>query len=96
MLNQLNNLMAQDGFFDLLRSRFYRNVPSGTYEDIYDGKLYKSYTKDTGPLSQLENISFTFNTDGASVFIISNVSIWLIYQVINKLPFKLRMKKGNT
>lgn len=95
VLNQIKNLIAQDGFFTSLQHRFTRNVPEGTYEDIYDGQLYKSYFKNNGVLSNSENISFTFNTDGAPVFKSSNVSIWPIYLVVNELPYKLRMKKEN-
>lgn len=72
-----------------------RNVASGTYEHIYDGKLYKSYVENDGPLNHPENISFTFNTDGASVFKSSNVSISLIYLIVSELPYRLRMKKEN-
>ena len=95
VINQLQNLFSQDGFFETLQERFGRNVPVDTYEDIYDGKLYRSYLENNGPLNYPENISFTFNTDGASVFKSSNFSIWPIYLVINELPYNLRMKKEN-
>lgn len=95
VITQLQNLFSQDGFYQSLQERFSRNVASGTYEDIYDGKLYKSYVENDGPLNHPENISFTFNTDGASVFKSSNVSIWPIYLIVNELPYRLRMKKEN-
>lgn len=95
VINQLSNLFSQEGFYESLQERFTRNVGDGVYEDIYDGKLYKSYLENDGPLNYSENISFTFNTDGASVFKSSNVSIWPIYLVINELPYTLRMMKEN-
>lgn len=95
VITQLQNLFSQDGFYRSLQERFSRNMASGTYEDIYDGKLYKSYVENNGPLNHPENISFTFNTDGASVFKSSNVSIWPIYLIVNELPYHLRMKKEN-
>lgn len=67
VITQLQNLFSQDGFYQSLQERFSRNVASGTYKDIYDGKLYKSYVENDGPLNHPVNISFTFNTDGASV-----------------------------
>lgn len=95
VVDQIKNLMAQEGFFNSLQHRFTRDVPDGIYKDIYDGQLYKSYSSNNGPLSYPENVSFTFNTDGAPVFKSSGVSIWPVYLVINELPYKLRMKKEN-
>ncbi|CAC5363251.1 unnamed protein product [Mytilus coruscus] len=74
---------------------FTRNTPDGTYEDIYDGKIYKSLNRENGLLSNPDNISFTFNTDGAAVFKSSKVLVWPIFLVINELPYKLRMKREN-
>lgn len=83
----MKNLIAQNGFYKFLQHRFERNVPQETYEDIYDSELYRSYVKNKGPLSNPQNISFTFNTDGAPVFKSSNDSIWPIYLVVNELPY---------
>lgn len=73
--SQLRNLYAQTGFYEKLQHRFQRQSKDGIYEDVYDGSLYKSYCENDGPLSKPENISFTFNTDGAPVFKSSKVSI---------------------
>ena len=91
--SQLKILYAQTGFYEKLQHRFRRQSRDGIYEDVYDGSLYKSYWENDGPLSKPENISFTFNTDGAPVFKSSKVSIWPLFMVINELPYKLRMLK---
>ncbi|XP_062599997.1 uncharacterized protein LOC134261585 [Saccostrea cucullata] len=93
--SQVKNLFSQKGFYEKLEHRFQRQNIQGRYEDIYDGQLYKSYCENDGPLSKQENISFTFNTDGAPVFKSSKVSVWPLFLVINELPFKLRMFKEN-
>ncbi|CAC5361428.1 unnamed protein product [Mytilus coruscus] len=93
--NQIQNLFSQENFYERLQHRFTRNTPDGTYEDIYDGKIYKSLNRENGLLSNPDNISFTFNTDGAAVFKSSKVSVWPIFLVINELPYKLRMKREN-
>lgn len=93
--NQIQNLFAHEDFYENLQHRFKRNTPSGHYEDIYDGMLYKSNFDSHGLLSDPNNISFTFNTDGAPVFKSSKVSVWPIFLVINELPYKQRMKKEN-
>ncbi|XP_053407190.1 uncharacterized protein LOC128559474 [Mercenaria mercenaria] len=92
--SQLQSLFSQEDFYTSIQYRFTR-TQKVTLSDIYDGNLYKQYYENGGPLSFQENISFTFNTDGASVFKSSNVSVWPIFLVINELPYKLRMKKEN-
>ncbi|CAG2218049.1 unnamed protein product [Mytilus edulis] len=95
--SQAQNLFSQQGFYNKLQNRFTSSetTDSATYKDISDGYLYQLYTENDGPLSQPENISFTFNTDGAPVFKSSKVSVWPLFMVINELPYKLRMMKEN-
>lgn len=95
LANQVKNLFKQTGFYPSLHHRFKRNKCPDSFEDIYDGSLYRSYFDINGMLSNPHNLSFTFNTDGAPVFKSSNVSVWPIYLVINELPYHLRMKKEN-
>ncbi|XP_040073852.1 uncharacterized protein LOC120846228 [Ixodes scapularis] len=61
-------------------------------EDIYDGVLYKQLSKPGQILASEDNLSYTFNSDGASVFKSSNMSIWPIQVTINELPPTLRQK----
>lgn len=94
--NQVKNLFAQNGFYNSLGHRFNKTKSTrNSYEDIYDGHLYKNLCENNGVLSFQENISFTFNTDGAPVFKSSKTSIWPIYLIINELPYKQRMNKEN-
>ena len=90
--SQLQKLFAQKEMYVHLQGRF--DDLQECYSDIYSGKLYKSYF-DEGLLNCPNNISFTFNTDGASVFKSSNVSVWPLFLVINELPYHLRMRKEN-
>lgn len=73
----------------------FNRTTENKYENIYDGKLYKKYFSKNGPLSFPENISFVFNTNGASVFKSNNTSIWPVFMVINELPYKIRMMREN-
>lgn len=94
--SQLRNLFSQKGFYEKLNHRFQREFDmEHKYCDVYDGDLYKSYYEKEGPLSKQENVSFTFNTDGAPVFKSSKISVWPLFLVINELPYKLRMLKEN-
>ena len=93
--DQMRNLFKQDGFHEMIQHRFKRRVNDGTYEDIYDGDVYKPHFDNNGILNNPNNVSFSFNTDGASVFKSSNVSVWPLFLVINELPYKIRMKKEN-
>ncbi|CAG2238839.1 unnamed protein product [Mytilus edulis] len=95
--SQAQNLFAQQEFYDKLQNRFTRSRTTdwATYKDISDAHLNQVCSENDGPLRQPENISFTFNTDGAPVFKSSKVSVWQLFMVINKLPYKLRMMKEN-
>jgi len=94
LIDQIRSKFCQSGFFDNLKSRFSRRLGE-VYEDIYDGSIYQKLFVNDGPLSQQENISFIFNTDGAPVFKSSNTSIWPLYLIINELPYKQRMNREN-
>ncbi len=58
--------------------------------------MYKEHFKLNGILSQAENISLIWNTDGIPVFKSSSYSLWPLYFIINELPYKLRMCKQNS
>jgi hypothetical protein len=68
--------------------------PSGTVKDIYDGKSYKKLFSE-GSLSSENNISVTFNIDGAPVFKSSKSSIWPIQFICNELPPEDRFEPNN-
>ncbi len=72
----------------LSRSKL-RNKTTDSYADIYDGKVYQQQMS-LNFLSNPNNISVIFNTDGVPVFRSSNFSFWPQYLVINELPLKTR------
>ena len=93
--NQIVNLFSRDGFYEKLQYRFTRQKSSNAnIEDIYDGRIYKKMFDD-GLLSNPNNISFTWNTDGIPVFKSSKCSLWPIYLSINELHVKQRMRREN-
>ncbi|CAC5394744.1 unnamed protein product [Mytilus coruscus] len=95
--SQAQNLFAQQGFYNKLQNRFTssKTTDGAIYKDISDGYLNQLCSENDVPLSQPENISFTFNTNGAPVFKSCKFSVWPLFMVINELPYKLRMMKEN-
>ncbi|XP_051807764.1 uncharacterized protein LOC127535044 isoform X2 [Acanthochromis polyacanthus] len=73
----------------------YRHERSQEHEviaDIYDGEMYKKMSKPHRILSNPNNFSFNFNSDGSPVFKSSKFSIWPIQLHLNELPPKIRFK----
>lgn len=94
--DQLKVLFNRNGFYNSLEHRFVRNkMNSATIEDIYDGARYQTYMQQGGFLSERNNISLTWNTDGVPVFKSSKYNIWPLYFVINELPPKKRWCNDN-
>ncbi|XP_044594847.1 uncharacterized protein LOC123272211 [Cotesia glomerata] len=92
---QLQELYNRPGFYRQLRNQFRQPHLNGTFiNDVYDGSLYKNIERN-GYLSNGNNISFMWCTDGVSVFKSSQISIWPLYLTINELPFKERAKRHN-
>ncbi|CAD6229558.1 GSCOCG00012107001-RA-CDS, partial [Cotesia congregata] len=63
--------------------------------DIWDGEIYKNLSSPNQFLSNRNNISFTWNTDGIDLYKSSKFSIWPFYLVINELSFSLRSQLKN-
>ncbi|CAH3170337.1 unnamed protein product [Porites lobata] len=94
--SQLNELMQRREFQEDIKYRFLREKTSPhNIEDVYDGHLYKKLFENNGPLSQPENLSLKFNTDGVSIFKSSGSSIWPVYFEINELPPSKRKRLEN-
>lgn len=94
--DQLKNMYARPDFCENLKHRFQRKKRQANgIEDIYDGAIYQSLSACGGPLSNPDNISFTWNTDGVPVFKSSKSSVWPMYLMVNELPYKLRKEKCN-
>lgn len=94
--SQISDFFARPGFLQLLEHRFIRiKKDSDNIEDIYDGELYKRHTSINGILSDVKNISLMLNTDGIPIFKSSKFDLWLLYLVINELPYKERISRDN-
>lgn len=60
--------------------------------DMYDGDLYKALSAPGDMLSDPNNLSYTFNSDGAPLHKSSTCSIWPIHLHLNELPPNTRFK----
>lgn len=95
ILAQLSLLFKRPGFYDKIQHRFFRKkINDDNLEDIYDGSVYKKMVSD-GFLSNKNNISFTWNSDGVPIFKSSKFAIWPLYLVINELPPSMRFRREN-
>lgn len=80
-------LYGLDGkFLELLKYRFKRPYDINLC-DIYDGHVYQERCEF---FSNIYNVSFTLNYDGAPKFKSSNMQIWPIQMCLNELPPILR------
>lgn len=98
LVKQLSTLFKREKFTELVRNhRFahFEKVRSNSICDVYDGQLYKDLFN-SGFLSNRNNISFSMNTDGVSIFKSSSTSMWPVYLLINELPIKQRKARENT
>ncbi|KAK0132503.1 hypothetical protein N1851_032640 [Merluccius polli] len=83
---QLKELFKNTTFYKFLND----NKTNMGMGDIYSGSMYTSKLKTF--VDTLDNISLSFNIDGASVFKSSNYSIWPIICTVNELPSTIRGK----
>lgn len=92
---QIQSVFARKNFFDDLQYRFRRTRQPGKISDIYDGHIYKSLFENNGILSNPNNMSLTWNTDGVPLFKSSSFSLWPLYFIINELPYNKRIRREN-
>lgn len=96
VISQLRALYARQGFREKLNYRFNRiKLNPDNLEDIYDGSIYRQLSEPGEILSDPNNISFTWYTDGVQVFKKSKFSFWPFYLVVNELPYSERFRKKN-
>ncbi|XP_043472593.1 uncharacterized protein LOC122505177 [Leptopilina heterotoma] len=96
VISQLRAMYARNGFKEKLNYRHNRvKLFPDNIEDIYDGSIYHELNEPGELLSDANNISFTWYTDGVQVFNKSKFSFWPFYLVINELPYSERFKKEN-
>lgn len=88
---QIQNLFSRKTFKDDICHRFRRNKRvEQNIEDIYDGRIYQSLSKDGAPLQNENNLSLLWNTDGVPCFKSSNMSLWPLFFQVNELPYSKR------
>ncbi|KAE8741566.1 hypothetical protein FOCC_FOCC012903 [Frankliniella occidentalis] len=94
---QLRELYKRNSFYNSLQHRHnrVRAGPDNCIEDIYDGSVYKAQEGQGGFLSNRNNISLTWYTDGVPVFSSKNYSIWPFMFLINELPYRMRARRKN-
>ena len=82
IVDQLEALFSWKGFYNDLGHRFTRiKCCEVGIKDIYDGQRYRELMQSGQFLSERNNISFLWNTDGIPVFKSSKFSIWPLYLV---------------
>ncbi|XP_020622265.1 uncharacterized protein LOC110059888 [Orbicella faveolata] len=94
IFSQLKCLLEREGIWQTIQARSEQRGKE-IITDIIDGKYY---TRLCGPgqfLSDISNISFIFNTDGAPLYSSSSVSLWPVFLAINELPSPDRFSKTN-
>lgn len=64
--------------------------PEREWHDIMDGDLYRELIKPGGFLTNYNNISLLFNTDGVHAFKASKDEIWPLLLVVNEVHPSVR------
>ncbi|KAK3918396.1 hypothetical protein KUF71_000968 [Frankliniella fusca] len=96
MEQQLRSLFESNpDIMDLLGHRFNRNVSPDQISDIFDGSVYKHHSREGEILSDVNNISITFNTDGSPVFKSGKNTMYPIQFRVNEFPPEIRSERWN-
>lgn len=94
MEQQLGTLLQHSGIWTKIRQ--YKKLPNClNIRDIVDGTEYKKYKQSGGFLTNEDNLTLLFNTDGISLYKSSKVNIWPVFLAINELPPNERFVKKN-
>ena len=93
MIRQIQSLYERPNFYNKLYNRRDR-VSNGCYRDIYDGSIYEELYNEN-ILSNDNNISFMWYSDGERIFNSSKFNIWGFVLIINELPYDQRYKLEN-
>lgn len=93
MKQQIKELFESPDVAGSLNYRFDRQkLDDSALEDVYDGALYRKMCEEGKPLSDKNNFSYSFNTDGVPFGKTSYQQMWPIYIALNELEPKLRAK----
>lgn len=90
---QIQNLLENPEIQKHINYRFDRpHSVENAISDIYDGVMYKKLSQPNGILSDPNNFSYNFNSDGSPLYKSSKFSIWPIQLHLNELPPQIRFK----
>ncbi|EXX58570.1 hypothetical protein RirG_196780 [Rhizophagus irregularis DAOM 197198w] len=97
---QINSLYQRSGIQQQLRKWTNRHVDNGMLTDIYDGKIWKSFSDISGapyftPETADSHLGIMINLDWFQPFESSAYSCGAIYGVVCNLPREIRFKKEN-
>lgn len=89
---QIQTLLENPEIQNSMTYRHQRLQNEHVISDRYDGEMYRDLSRPGGILSDPNNFSFNFNSDGSPVFKSSRFSIWPIHLHLNELPPKMRFQ----
>ncbi|KAK0175096.1 hypothetical protein PV327_008876 [Microctonus hyperodae] len=97
IISQLQSMYMRADFVDDLDFCFspLRKTSENNIEDIYDGQLYRDASEHHKILSNKNNLSFMWYTDGAPLYKSRKYSVWMFNLIINELPYKKRVFHSN-
>ena len=90
LIQQLSNLLQNQSSYDDIFSP--KLSDHNNMSDLTDGELYQNFNRKTG---QQKAVSFSWNTDGVSIFRSSNYNIWPFYLTVNEMSEHKRFKDKN-
>ena len=93
--SQLKDILGAPGVFTTMQQYRLSCEEKEGITDILDGGLYQELRRPGNFLSDNNNFSLIFNTDGVPLYTSSGISIWPVYLVINELPPNQRFSKKN-
>ena len=97
VIESLQELMSRPGFIEECELWRQRNIPSGMYSDVYDGKVSKDFMYVNGQnfLASPFNYAFYLNVDWFQLFLHTQHSEGAIYLSVLNLPRQKRFLKEN-
>ena len=93
---QLQSLYQRPNFYNkLIHMDRFSNNGNDDLKDIYSGSIYQELTNANKILSNQNNISFMWYTDGIKIFRSSKFNVWGFFLIILELPYEERYKLEN-
>ncbi len=93
--SQIETIMKRPGYEKYCRDWKERKSVPGTYEDIYDGKVWKEVQDDYGFFANDHDMGLLMNFDFFQPFKNRNKSVGVIYLALLNLPRSIRYHSSN-